>query len=513
MSANVKAEMTVGDNPVPVNLFSGYDTVSRGMLSTSAVAGDHQKSGGRSSVQIAVCESLSELTKALEIDASLSVSYLKTADVTAKMEFAKNLDVTARSVSIVVYAHHQIGTWTAKNVKLQDTVDPPTDGGASAARFALSYGDSFVSSVTLGGEYYAVYIFSTETREEQQTLAANLKVAVRAGAEVEADSQVKLSEVLNSTKTSWTLKQAITGIENPEFPNEKKLIEFALKFSKQVPNSPVVTGIKVQGLESIPKIGSAYEKVARNRRYFLDPRDGLLTSLARLTTVHNQVEWLKEIYDRYNYQGDSALLDFQGDLLKDIKAIDNQAADWVFGASGTFEAPKLPTLAKGEPVLQFDQPEPPLWGGPGPGHAQWDVMSVGDAIRNRQRIRSIRLSNGHIRNIEVLGRLEVEYVSDKKSWPETHGTDPREAQHRLYLEEGQFPVRFEVGHGTYIDRLKIHLSDGRTTASGGSGGAKVDWKVPADHFVVGFGGWSGACIDQLQVLHAKLKPAKMVKSR
>jgi hypothetical protein len=513
MSANVKAEMTVGDKPVPVNLFSGYDTVSRGMLSSSAVAGEHQKSGGKSSVQIAVCESLSELARALEIDASLSVGYLKTADVTAKMEFVKNLDVTARSVSIVVYAHHQIGTWTARDVKLQDTVNPPTDHGASASRFALSYGDSFVSSVTLGGEYYAVYIFNTETREEQQTLAASLKVAVRAGAKVEADSQVKLSEVLNSTKTSWTLKQEITGIDNPEFPNETKLIEFALKFSKLVPNSPVITGIKVQGLESVFKSGSVYQKVAKNRRYFLDPDDGLLPSLARLTTVRNQVEWLKNIYDRYNYQGDISLLDFERDLLKDVKAINNQVADWEFGASGTFEAPKLSTLTKGEPILQFDQPEPPLWGGPGPGHAQWDFPAVGDAIRNRTRIRWIRLSNAHIRGFDVLGRLEVEYISDKKTWTETHGTDPREAQPKLYLEEGQFPVRFEVGHGTYVDRLKIHLSDGRTTASGGSGGAKVDWKVPADHFVVGFGGWSGACIDQLQILHAKLKPAKMVKAR
>ena len=501
------AQQVKGD--APVKLYSGYDTVARGMLPGSAVVGGHEKSGAQSSVRIEVCDSLSKLAQALDIDASLSVSYLKAVDVTAKMEFAKKLDVTARSVTIVVYANHQIGTWTVKDVKLQEGVTAPTDDD-SAADFAQSYGDSFISAETQGGEYYAVYIFNTETREEQESLKTSLKVkGIGGGVTAKAEAQVELSNFLKSTKTSWTLKQAITGITNPAFPDQDKMIEYALNFPKLPLDSPVITGIKVQGHESVPKFGRKFAKVIKNRRYFLDPDDGLLQSLGRLTAARNQVTWLKRIYDRYNYRGDKALLDFEVDLLKDIKAINNQIADWEMDAAGSFVEPKLPSLANGEPVLQFEEPEPQVWGGSGAG--TWEVMSVGDAIRNRTRIHSVVLGSGTFDKYDVLARLEIEYLSDKRNWREEHGGSAKVTEHKVTLEEGQFPIRFEVKHGTYVDRLKIHFSGNKSTESGGPGGVYADWKVPQDHFVVGFGGRSGAIIDQLQVRYAKLLPAKMVK--
>jgi hypothetical protein len=511
MSTTLSAEMTAGPDPVPVKLFTGYDTVARGMMSSSAITGDHEKSDARSTVRVEVCESLSELADALEIDASLSVSYLKAVSVTAKMEFAKKLNVTAKSVTIVVYAVHGIGTWSAKNVRLQDGVKTPTNDD-SAADFAQSYGDSFISSVTLGGEFFAVYIFNTETREEQQSLAASLKgEGIGGGVETEAEVQVKLSKFLKTTKTSWTLKQEITGIANPAFPAQDKLIDFALKFSTLQLTSPATTNIKVQGHESVPNFGRKFIKVVKNRRYFLNAEDGLLHSLAQLTIVRNQVAWLKRIYDRYNYQGDSGLLAFERELLADIKAINSQVADWEMDAAGDFAAPKLPTLAQGEPVLQFDEPQARAWGGTGPG--PWDVMSVGNAIRNRVRIQSIQIATGKFDGKDLLGRLELEYVSDRRNWTERHGEDVKMLQPKLNLEEGQFPVRFEVRYGLYVDWLRIHLGDGRTTEAGGPGGGSDDWTVPKDHFVVGFGGRSGGIIDQLQILYARLKPAKMVKTR
>ena len=511
MSASLSGEMTGGSDPIPVKLFRGYDTVARGMLSSSAIVGDYEKSDARSTVRVEVCESLSELADALEIDASLSVSYLKAVSVTAKMEFAKKLNVTARSVTIVVYAIHEIGTWTAKDAKLQDGVSAPTDDD-SAADFAQSYGDSFIRSVTLGGEYFAVYIFNTETREEQQNLTASLKAeGIGGGVKAEADVQVKLSNFLKTTKTSWTLKQEITGIANPSFPAQDKLIEFALSFSKQTPDSPATTNVKVLGHESVPKFGRKFAKVVRNRRHFLNPEDGLLSSLAQLNAVRNQVAWLKRIYDRYNYQDDTALLAFERDLLADIKAINNQVADWEMDAASDFTAPKLPALTQGEPVLQFDEPQAKAWGGTSAG--PWDVMSVGNAIRNRNRIQSIRLATGQHDGTDLLGRLELDYASDKRNWSEAHGESVKVAQPKLNLEEGQFPVRFEIRYGRYVDWLRIHLSDGRTTEAGGPGGRPDDWTVPAGHFVVGFGGRSGAVIDELQVHYARLKPAKMVKTR
>jgi hypothetical protein len=507
MPATVGAEMARGENR-PVNLFQGYDTVARGMRPASPIDGEWENTGEGSTLRVEVCESLSELAEALEIDASLSVSYLKAVNVTAKMEFAKKLNITARSVSIVVYASRRTGTWTAKTARLKQGIAAPTDSG-SAADFAQSYGDSFISSVTLGSEYFAVYIFHTETREQQQDLATSLKgKGIAAGTTVKADAQVKLSNFLKDTKTSWTLRQEINGA-NAAFPDEDGLIEFARNFSRLAPGAPVVTGIKVQGYENVESFGRKFAPVVRNRRYFLNKDDGLLGSLAQLTTVRNQVGWLRRIYDRYDYQGDAALLTFEEKLVADIKAINSQIEEWEDDAATKFDAPPLPSRKAGEPVLQFGQGSK-SWGGTGPG--PWTVDSVGDMIRNRTRIQSIQIGSGRFDDKDLLSRFDIEYASDKGNWTEKHGNEhPAFWGQKLTLEEGQSVVRLEVRSGKYVDWARVHLSDGRTTEAGGGGGVADDWKVPDGWFVVGFKGRSGLVIDQLEVLYAQLKPAKMVK--
>jgi len=509
MAQTLAAEMTAGPDPVPVKLFRGYDRVARGMLTASAVTGGFEKDRVSSGVRVQVCESLSELADALDIDASLSVSYLKAVDVTAKMEFARKLNVTARSVTIVVYARHGIGTWDARDVTLKPNVKAPVDD-ASAKAFVKTYGDSFIRSVTLGGEYFAVFIFNTETREQQQKLAASIKGEGIGAATVSAEAQTKLTNFLKTTKTSWTLKQDMTGIVDPDYPDQDRLIPFALGFSKLPLDGAVVTNIEVTGYEDVEGFGDSFAKVVGNRGYFLDPDDGLLRYLARLSAARSQVGWLKRIYARYGYTGDSALTGFEGKVEGEIKAINKQIADWKSSAVSAFVRPEMKALDGGEPVLAFREAASPVWGGSGSG--PWKVDSVGDLIRNRTRIKSIQIATGRFNGKDLLGRLIVEYDSDKRGWTESYGDgELKVLQPRLDIEEGQFPTGFEVRHGSMVDWLKIRLGDGLSTEAGGSGGAAQAWPVPEGHVVVGFAGRSGAAIDQLQVRLAKLEPAKMMK--
>lgn len=489
----------------PSNLYQGYDAVAIGMLSTSAATGAYEKTGGRSQVHIKVCESAEEVAEALEIDASVSVSYLKIASATAKMSFMKKLNITSHSVAIVVYASHHSGRWSAKNAKLQDTVTPPEDDN-SAADFVASYGDSFINAVTLGGEYYAVYTFRTQTRTEQSSLSTSLKASgIYAGVSAEVDIQTKLSNFMSNTETNWTFDQEVTGIENPVLPSQDGLIEYAISFPSRPIDSPVVTNITTRGYESL--MGAArrkFAKVAKNRGYFVDPDDGLLKSLAHLTAVKNQITWLKRIYARYNYQGDTDLLAFEREVNADIKAINGQVDDWEIDATTSFTPPPLSSIDKGEPVLQFDVPQPPAWGGS--GGSPFQAASVGEAIKNQVRITGIRLAGG-----TFVDRIEVDYASDKRTWQARHGGDGGASQQWLRLEDGQFPKRFVLRSGILVDWLKIYLTDGRTTEVGGPGGNSADWQVGADEVVLGFAGRAGSLIDQLQIIYAKSKPAKYIK--
>jgi Jacalin-like lectin domain/MAC/Perforin domain len=504
------AELTAGKDSVPVKLFRGYDTVSRGILTSSAVEGAWENTGVSSAVRVQVCESLAELADALDIDASLNVSYLKAVDVTAKMEFARKLNVTAKSVSIVVYARHGLGTWDAKDVTLKTGAGAPTapTDAESATAFVKTYGDSFIRSVTLGGEFFAVYIFNTETREEQQSLAASLKTDVVSGVTVKAEAQVKLNNFLKTTKTNWTLKQDMTGIRNPDFPDQDKLIPFALGFSKLPLDGPVVTNIKVTGYEEVNGFGRGFDKIVKSRDFFLDRRNGLLPRHGLLKGIENQIQRLKAIYARYKF-ADPELEAFKERVDADIAAIEDQVDAWRDNPTGNFTRPPLPSLKEGEPVLDFVAHPVASFGQEGGG--TFDFMSVGNAFRNQVRIVSIRLSDGTWDGFQVIRRIEIEYASEKGRWTAVHGENGN-GREKFFLEDGQFISFMRIRFGRMVDALEIHTEDGRSTRAGGGGGTSSDWTPQPGVTILGFAGRAGAALDQIKIINGSLKKAKFVKT-
>lgn len=498
------AKTNAGTGDAPDKLFSGYDSIANGMLSAGAVTGGADRNGGRSLVNIRVCESVSELAKALEIDASLSVSYLKVVNVTAKMKFMQKLNATARSISIVVYASHEQGSWTAKNIRLADGIKAPTSDD-EAADFVVAYGDSYVSEATQGGEYYAVYTFHTETQTEQRELTASLKAkGVYSGVTANLEVQTKLTDFLKTTSTNWTFDQEITGHKNPKLPNQDELIKFAIDFPSKDLDSPVTTGFKVSGYETVPGINRRkFAKIVENRDHFLG-QDGVLLSYARLNSLLNQIGWLKRIYARYGYSGDTALLAFEKQVKTDLAAINKQINTYKRDPAADFEAPALPALDKGEPVLDYGAGQPISFGGEGGG--PFDFMSTGEALRNQVKIVSLRFADAGA----LIRRMDVGYASDRHDWKTSHGQggDSREI---FYLEDGQFPVRFNIHcDDKRLYRIEVVSSDGRSTWCGGNKGDARDWKVPDGAILLGFAGRAGVDLDQIKMMYATLKPARFV---
>lgn len=502
-------QANAGAGDTPEKLFSGYDSIDKGMLNESAVTGDLERGGGRSVVKIRVCESLSELANALEIDSSLSVSYLKVANVTAKMKFMQKLNATARSISIVVYSSHESVTWTAKGVKLAQGVNAPANDD-EAADFVDIYGDSYVSSATQGGEYYAVYTFHTETMTEQKELTASLKAkGIYTGVTAEAEVQTKLSSFLKTTSTSWTFDQEITGHANPKLPNQDELVKFAIDFPSKDLTSPVTTGFKVSGYEGVPGIGRRkFGKIVENRDYFLG-EDGVLFSFARLRGIGNQIAWLKRIYATYNYTGDNELLDFERQVKEDVGKITKQITAYRRNPAADFEKPALPSLDKGEPVLDFAAGQPASFGSENGG--TFDFMSVGDAFRNQVRIASIRLADGNWDRYHVIKRIEIEYNSEKGRWAKSHG-DGGNSREKFALEDGQFPTLLKIRAAGVVDAIEVHLADGRSTSAGGTGGNLSEWRPGPGAVVLGFAGRAGAALDQIKIIHGALKKARYVRS-
>ena len=501
------AQVNAGAGDTANRLFSGFDSIANGMLASSAVEGDTIEKGLPLSLTIQVCQSVSELANALEIDSSVSVSFLKAFNATAKMKFMSSLNVTENNLTIVVYARNGIGRFEVTEVALKPGIKPPADD-AEAAKFVRAYGDSYVSAASQGGEYYAVYTFRTTTRTEQSSLTASLRArGISGGLTVDAEAQVKLTNFVKDTQVSWTLRQEMTGIKGISMPGPDEMIGFARNFSKLTMNSPVTTDFAVKHYENVPNFGDAFRKVTANRRHFLGER-GILASLARLRGLADQIRRLKDIYQVYGFK-DPELDALSPKVETDLKTIEKQVHDWEDDPTGEFARPELPSLARGEPVLTFEVGQPASFGSEtGPN---FDFMRVGAALRDHVRIASIQLADGKWgRNDEyhVIRRLKVGYTSEKRQWEVTHGQGG-EPRGTLFLEDGHFPSRLRIGHGGLVDSIEVQ-SGQETIKAGGPNGTIVDWKPEKGAVVLGFAGRAGGALDQIRIIHATLKPATYV---
>jgi hypothetical protein len=487
----------------PKELFRGFDSVSNGTLTSTAVEGESFMDGLPVKLTIQLCQSVSELAKALEIDSSVSISFGKAFNATAKMKFMNSLNVTENNLTIVAYVRNGIGRFKVRDVALKPEIVPPANDQA-AAIFVRQRGDSFISEASQGGEYYAVYTFRTTSRTEQTDLIASLKAGgISGGLKFDAETQVKLKSFEKVTQVNWTFSQEMTGVTGIGLPEQDEMIDFALGFSKLTMNSPVTTDFVTTPYEKVPNFGDGFAKVTANRRYFVEKEGGLLANLALLRGVQEQVKRLQAIYRVYRFS-DPGLGALGPKVDADVKTINDQVHAWDVNATGDFVEPELPSLAFGMPELDFQEEQPAEFGaGPGPN---FDFMPVASAFRDRVRIESIRLAPGKWGKYDVIRRMEVGYRSHNHKWTAVHGQQGNQGG-LFTIAAGQFPTALTIRHGGLIDSIEIEAG-GNSISAGGTGGTKVEWEPEPGAVVLGFGGRAGGALDQIRIIHAKLKPAK-----
>jgi hypothetical protein len=483
----------------PVQIFQGYDSVSGAGLST-AMRGESRTTGGLSEVTYTGCETVETLSRALKVDQSLSVGFGPAGSVDQKITFIYNLDVTTTSVSIVVYARHFEGKQTQTEFGLKDTVQPPV-GDEQLKKFFRNYGDSFLSSVTTGGEYYAVYTFYTQTKTEQASLVNEMKAkGVWSTVKVDASLQVKLDQFVSTTTTRVSFNQAVSGLQNPKLPKPEEIIPYALDYPSKPLDAPAIIGFETLGYEQVL---DNFQPIAKNRVYFVGVRTdgGLTKDLVKLQQLLNQCTWIRGVYQFYGGYTDQKLDSVSADAKLDIEKIDEQIVAFEEDPTQTFRRPDLRALGFGTPALEYSVGKSPSWGGG--GGDPFDDVNIRTAIQEKTWLSALQLRTG-----AVVDRLMSTYESEGAPPRRTsHGGGGGDLGSELKLLPGQFVVKVSGRAGKLVDRLDIEITDGRHCAGGRTGGDPFDWSVPAGSFVLGFAGRSGAKLDQIAAVYAGFKPA------
>lgn len=488
--------------PPPASLFQGTDSVNGAGVST-AVEGSYATHGGASSVVYQVAMDLDTLYQALDVSQSVSVGFGPIGGGSEKTEFVQTLNLTTFSVNIVVRAKHVMNTQTATAFKLKNGINPPS-GNSQLNDFFRSYGDSFVSSVTSGSEYYAVYTFYAQSKEEQNSVSVELQAnGIFQFGSVDAGLQAKLDKVTTSTQVRIAFNQNISGIANPKFPTPDSMIAYALAFPSLPIDAPAIVAYAVTGYEHVGDM-SGFVPVAKNRDFLIGPdgRGGLSQYLVAETELLNQIAWLKEIYAFYQGFKDGKVDEVQREAQADLDALNEQFLRYESDPTATLTKPALPSLDKGTPMLEYGIGQSPTRGGN--GGSPFNDVDINTYIQNRTYVSAVQLRTGS----EVDALIVTYQVTAKSTSTQTyHGGGGGSLSQTLQVRPGQFIKGLSGRSADRVDQLRITLDDGRSVAGGGGGGSPFDWSVPSGSVVMGFAGRSAKRLDQVEAVYATLKAA------
>jgi hypothetical protein len=496
-------------------LCQGVNTISGGLLST-AVEGSLPKEatgGAKSGCSLSVCKSILELKKSLAINGSLSVGFGPAASVDQKLNFLQELNLTATSLVICVRAYQHQGGKTLNDVKFKNDIDPSKD----LDDFINAYGDSYVSSITTGGEYIGLYVFYSQNSDKKTELEANLTAkGVFSSATVDTDLKSKLDEFRKEENINCSFKQMLIGT-NCELPSESNFVEFALKFPGLKLKKPTTINYRLSGYETVPGLTRIFEHLKKNRASLQSLAEKLLT----LKQIKNQIKWIKEIYKFYNTTGnpnytvDATLNERKKVCEDDITAINNTLINYKLHETADLPTLTLRSLEYGNPVLAPPKVRSsPRWGGG--GGVPFHDVDLETFLMRKTRMTEIGLRSG-----ALIDRLTITYTdSTGKKVIIKHGGNGGSDQGSLQLLKDDTITEINGRFGSRLDYVYFKTKNGRELSGGNpSGGLPFSsrpgkngepWTLDTSNgeFVIGFCGKSGIEIDSLEVISATLQPAQ-----
>lgn len=508
-TALAEATLLRGRNSV----VSPLDSLGRALEGTSVPA---SSATDASRVEVTLCRSASELATTLQHGASLSLGGgpLPIPLLQARQQFFESLRTTVFSVSLVVQARRVLKALEVVDPGLMAAIEPPADPAALDA-FVARFGDSYVSSLRLGGEVQGVYTFFAQTREEAQQVERAFGGAVAVtGLTLGPQLQRKASEVASSTGVNSSFRVAVRGLGSPPSLTPDELEAFARGFGSLTLDRPELLALETRGYETVPELRPVFAPVAANRVLFTGDQfgAGLLRQQQRLRELANQCDWVEGTYELYGVEQDPSLSANRRQLDADLVAIRERMRGYAASPSSPLVAPTLTSLQTGSPRLNVQVNNGELMGGGGGedfGFAE-GFAERATAVQRRTRLERVGLrAGGRIDQIRLTYRCEPGALGATDQREEVHGQAGGRDLGEMQLGPGVGIEQIEAKTGTRVDRLTLTTTDGQSLGGGGvAGNRPLRWERGAKEVVLGFSGRAGSELDGLRAVVAVFGPLK-----
>jgi len=473
----------------------GYDTF-KNSAQASVVDIQSKTTGGLEGSFVSVCETTEEILSAMQIDASVSANS-PWGSFSDRTSFASSLTVNTTSIHIIVIANWSELT-TVTRVKF-------TDPQTSAKELFATGGDSYVSSVTTGGQYIAAYSFIAHDQETFQSLqtaaTANFPTAG-----LSATFGAKITNMQSQTGVSSTFKQSGNGVL--KMPTEDTMVAFALGFDRSnVVANPPVLDFTPQPYTRVRGCPPGFDQVEKYVLEYYDPNDptkGLAHKELLTSTNKTLIKLVYTIYDYYGFLSIDPRLRTTLDELSDIKTY---IVNWrnTVDEDPTIPGIKVPSIESSAllvptPGYSFAQS---AYGG-GPGGSSFQDVSF-DMVASGVLPTTVVCRGG-----DHLDHFDVTYVFKDTTQPsvtKSHGGDGGDPIAPIQIWSGTYVTDVEIYTDDVIQRMRLWVNNQPTAwqPDNNRGAQYVNWARPlppgGNSVFVGFAGRYGRYIDGIEPLY------------
>jgi len=473
-----------------------WGDADRGPGPNMAVEGLAVAAGLGGSTRCSICRTASELATAMQRQGSGSLTGLGFLPLLgAKMAFFSSLRTTVFSLSVVVHAWRVTGSTWLSHPRLRADLSPPRTE-RELLEFVMLYGDSYLSSVEMGGECIGVFTFRAESREQAERVERALGVGgLINGLQIGIDLKSTLESASRSSSIDFNFSYDVWGCKDIPALTPDTLVPYALGFSRRNIDQPILMDLAVEGYENVPEIGAAFLPVAANRGLFTR-REGLLRKRQRLQELINQMDATESTLATYGVTlSDTEALAANRRLAQnDLDRLDGLMRTYHGAPAAPLQEPELASLAMGSPRILAKVREEPAThislNGGAKGQPFAFPYERSTAVQHQVRLAGIGLEAGW-----RVDKLRLRYSSNlagELRREESHGGDLGHNLGDISFGPGEGIRAIYSEFGTNIDKLRLETDQGVLESLGDKGDKQrpVNWRRAPGEVVLGFSGRS-----------------------
>ncbi|XP_014559311.1 hypothetical protein COCVIDRAFT_13750 [Bipolaris victoriae FI3] len=329
-------------------LGDGYNSFRQSAMPSQIHVGNMNPVSASISTNVYVCLTMEQTLSALDMSAGIGAS-ISWGSFQARRNWAHSMQTTTSSVTILVVASKITG---GNSLATAIGPDPaPTD----ALDLYTRGGDSYISSISMGGQSMAAYNFVAYNESTYNSVVAQADSDFSVwGGSFDADFAVKIDNIRQRTNTTYSFRQSGVGFSTA-LPTHDTFVKWVLGFGNLELDSPTILEFSTQSYSTLKRCPTDFGTINDYRQQWdgdndIDPAKGLSSIVVQAQSIIQIIRDTRQLYDFYGCLPVDPRLTTTNVSLQKILA---QLLDWRTKVSKAPTTPGVPLLVYQSTDLEY----------------------------------------------------------------------------------------------------------------------------------------------------------------